>query len=1687
MSGVESLKRALARISDERGQVYGLGLLLSPQTVLTCAHVVSKALPPGPEELAAPAGAVRVDLPYQKNARAVSATVVRDGGWHPAKGADELDLALLELSEPLPFQDGVDISFAVTFGTKQEFQTFGASEGHQKELIPIWGRLRGEIANGRCLLDVRESNYKIHPGCSGAPAIDPRSGLIVGLVAQKELNPAAEAGFLISAKQLRRAFGPLGRAAVFSDPDPLGLVRSWAKKRYCYLLKRRDDVLRFIDSYRSKPGEPKPFVGRARVLQQLDEWLSQKERGFLLVSGAAGRGKSALLLHWLTTVLRRNPKTTIFYIPIRISFDIADEKSGLELLFAAFCDAFGEMQDDFPRQPTLDDYSQEIAKVWGYMRSHPEEEFLLVVDGLDEAVNQWFVRRRILPVDLPSNLHVLISARHKPGEADGTAWLADLHISDYGCNAYEREASSWLLEVATLDKGAMAEAVVQLGHPLDRLAKPEEFVDELYRLTDNGDPLLLTLWLPQIWDRRSQIADRGTPIMRTLRPSFGGFYEQWMEDQQQVWKARQLEIHPDDFEQVMHVLALAQGRMLLADVAAVLGHADSRVKWESAILRAALESGHRLIDGSGKSDGYALVHPRLGQYFREKLSGNPAQLRTVRRAFRTWGADAVAQLNRDELPSDECLRYLVKHYVTEHINAGEEIGVDVLDRYYSPLLQQGWARAWYIHEGAWTGYVDDLRRILQVLRTFNTNSTRHRRAGDLRLAAEVRCVLLETTIRALTVRLPVQLVVLLVEEGVWSIARAERVALQYEPERQAESLAKLARVASERQRQEEARALLTKCLQATVRIENDRLRAEALCAVATRLGGDRTLLQQALQAAGQIGNSWRRAQALSALAVQLGGDRALLEEALGAAEQIKYGYSRTQALSAVAAQLPAESKQPVLEQALLAAGQIVNDWWRAEALSVVAAQLPEGSKRPVLERALQAAGEIRDEESRARALSAVAAQLPEESKQPVLERALQAAGEIRDEESCARTLSAVAAQLSQESKHRELKRALQAAGQIRDEESCARALSVVVAQLGGYRGLLAQALRAADRIQDNRWRARALSAVAAQLPEESKRPVLRDALQGAGQIENGLARAQALSTVAAQLPEGSRRPVLEQALLAAGQIQDEQPRARALSAVAMLLPEGSQRPVLEQALLAAERIQDAESRARTLGEVAGLFPEGSQRPVLEQALLAAAEIQYDEQRAEALTALVVELGGDRALLEQALLAAGEIQDAESRARTLIAVAARLPEGSKRPALEQALLAAAEVKYDDWPHDNVLRVVTAQLGGDRALLEKALLAAWQLEHEWRRDEVLSMVAAQLGGDHALLERALQVVGNIESGWWRAEALSAVAAQLPEGSKPPVLERALLAAGQIVNAWWRSRALSAVAAQLPEGSKRPVLEQALQLTEQLPEVSKHLVRKRARLAPDQIENEWGRAPALSAVAAQLGGDHALLERALQAAGQIGDERERAQVLSTVAAQLGGDRVLLEQAQQVAGQIQDRRARIEALSAVAAQSSEGSKRALLEQALQAAGEIQDGHARIEALSAVAAQLPERSKRPALEQALQAAGQFEDERARASALSAVAAQLPEQLALRQLGIQLALKLSTPSRIHICALLTRSPLALLNYDLWSDWLTTSFPTRRTLLEVVEDLARSAVRLTGRIEEAEKISAAVNEICTWWP
>ena len=167
-------------LEPARRVVCGAGVLLTDRHVLTCAHVIARALrcdPGGPR----PDGAVLVDFPVSLEIPPLRARVAEDG-WARKRQDEGGDVAILVLDGPLP---GVFPPPLARCGPprRRRVRMFGHPAGLPGGLW-VAGDLIGSGGQSPewVQLDGRAAGQQIVPGYSGAGVLDEETGAVIGCI-----------------------------------------------------------------------------------------------------------------------------------------------------------------------------------------------------------------------------------------------------------------------------------------------------------------------------------------------------------------------------------------------------------------------------------------------------------------------------------------------------------------------------------------------------------------------------------------------------------------------------------------------------------------------------------------------------------------------------------------------------------------------------------------------------------------------------------------------------------------------------------------------------------------------------------------------------------------------------------------------------------------------------------------------------------------------------------------------------------------------------------------------------------------------------------------------------------------------------------------------------------------------------------------------------------------------------------------------------------------------------------------------------------------------------------------------------------------------------------------------------------------------------------------------------------------
>jgi hypothetical protein len=198
-----------ARIRDSGGRIYGAGVLVAPDLVVTCAHVVARALQTSPNG-SRPLEPVTVDFPTATHLGTCSATVL-DNGWLAMADDYVGDIALLRLDTPKPLPTA---SFALCgVPWRRSVRVFGhpptnpdVGEWATADMTGTAGP-RGEWVQ----INSQQVGPQIVGGFSGAGVLD-ETGAVIGLLIASDNNATTRGAWMVTVEAMARLLPAFGAA-----------------------------------------------------------------------------------------------------------------------------------------------------------------------------------------------------------------------------------------------------------------------------------------------------------------------------------------------------------------------------------------------------------------------------------------------------------------------------------------------------------------------------------------------------------------------------------------------------------------------------------------------------------------------------------------------------------------------------------------------------------------------------------------------------------------------------------------------------------------------------------------------------------------------------------------------------------------------------------------------------------------------------------------------------------------------------------------------------------------------------------------------------------------------------------------------------------------------------------------------------------------------------------------------------------------------------------------------------------------------------------------------------------------------------------------------------------------------------------------------------------------------------------
>jgi hypothetical protein len=198
----DQFERSIARIVSKNGSVVGAGFLIDGRYLLTCFHVVARALNLQNDQKISKNSNIRLDFPLSNPGRLVEATVVF---WSPES---EEDIAVLELRDS-PKGIGCAKLLEVDYLWGHPFRAFGYPD---KLDDGVWssGVMKGMQARGWIQVeDVKVPGHRLEQGYSGGPVWDENLNTVVGMVVAAENQAQMKVAFVIPIKNILKSWPEL--------------------------------------------------------------------------------------------------------------------------------------------------------------------------------------------------------------------------------------------------------------------------------------------------------------------------------------------------------------------------------------------------------------------------------------------------------------------------------------------------------------------------------------------------------------------------------------------------------------------------------------------------------------------------------------------------------------------------------------------------------------------------------------------------------------------------------------------------------------------------------------------------------------------------------------------------------------------------------------------------------------------------------------------------------------------------------------------------------------------------------------------------------------------------------------------------------------------------------------------------------------------------------------------------------------------------------------------------------------------------------------------------------------------------------------------------------------------------------------------------------------------------------------
>jgi hypothetical protein len=359
-------------VCDLSGAPVGTGFVAAESLIVTCAHVIETA-----------GYGLYSDVQLKRaNGDTLKAKVLPEYWRSPSTE----DVAFLRLSKALSKDTPTATLGETAKITDHNFRTYGYPNIKGIDGLIGTGFILGKTTlQGQLVLQLRSK--EVTPGFSGAPIFDIDSRRVVGMVTA--ITPPDD-------------YHRLGETAFATPIEVLASICPELKILRSESLNPYQDIFRMLIQNKTEG-----FVGREYIFTAIEKFLSAQPKGYFIIEGDPGMGKSTLLAE----CVRR--KDYVAHFNTRLS-DITRTRQFLESLTQQISARYSFSTSEVPKDPA--DFMPFLIGLLqnASLRLNAGERLVIAVDALDEVDpgDLSFGRNVLcLPPLLPDRVYFILTQR----------------------------------------------------------------------------------------------------------------------------------------------------------------------------------------------------------------------------------------------------------------------------------------------------------------------------------------------------------------------------------------------------------------------------------------------------------------------------------------------------------------------------------------------------------------------------------------------------------------------------------------------------------------------------------------------------------------------------------------------------------------------------------------------------------------------------------------------------------------------------------------------------------------------------------------------------------------------------------------------------------------------------------------------------------------------------------------------------------------------------------------------------------------------------------------------------------------------------------------------------------------------------------------------------------------------------